>query len=302
LLLPLVLDYRNKVLTDSAYRKTNDGELAAFVAYAAAFPGAFLALIDTYDTLQSGLLNFCIVSLVLDDLGYKPKGIRLDSGDLASLSMSCAYTFQKLARTLERPFFHDLSIVASNDINEKTLLSLNKTGHAITVYGIGTNLVTCQAQPALGCVYKLVELNGRPRLKLSQEPAKVLIPGRKRAYRLFGKAGLPLMDLLIGPDDDPPVAGESVLCRNPFDELKRTTVIPSKVSALHSLVFDHGQILEPNQTVEESKKFVLEQLKSAPSGILDFVDPCSYEVTTSSKLYTFLHEMWLDQLPVQELS
>ena len=80
-------------------------------------------------------------------------------------------------------------IVASNDINEAVLISLNEQGHEIDVFGIGTNLVTCQAQPALGMVFKLVEVNKKPRIKLSQDIGKITIPGEKEAYRLIGSDG-----------------------------------------------------------------------------------------------------------------
>ena len=112
-----------------AFQSTNDSELAAFVSYAAAFPDKFLCLIDTYDTLRSGLLNFILVSLVLDDLGHVPTGVRLDSGDLAFLSMECERTFLDLGEKLRRPFLRNLDVVASNDINENVLHSLNKQGH-----------------------------------------------------------------------------------------------------------------------------------------------------------------------------
>ena len=136
---------------------TNDGELAAFCAYACTFPDSCLCLVDTYDTVKSGLENFIFVAKALDDFGYIPKGIRLDSGDLAGLSLTCQHAFLKVID--DEPFrhkaFNNLTIVASNNINEATLIELNKKGHGITVFGIGTNLVTCQTQPALGCVYKL---------------------------------------------------------------------------------------------------------------------------------------------------
>ena len=115
-----------------------------FIAYGVAFPESFLCLIDTYDTLNSGLRNFILVSLALNDCGYHAKGIRLDSGDLSYISIECETIFQEMATRFNRPFFRDLDIVASNDINEDVLHSLNKQGHAITIFGIGTNLVTCQ--------------------------------------------------------------------------------------------------------------------------------------------------------------
>jgi nicotinate phosphoribosyltransferase len=146
-LLPIVLKYRDEL--GSEWRRTNDGELAAFIAYAVAFPESFLCLIDTYDTINSGLRNFILVSLALHECGYNAKGIRLDSGDLSYLSIECEKMFQEIATRFHCPFFCDLDIVASNDINEDVLHSLNKQGHAVTIFGIGTNLVTCQKQPAL---------------------------------------------------------------------------------------------------------------------------------------------------------
>lgn len=302
-----VLEYReNKTecTLGDEFRNTNIGELAAFIAYACAFPSTFLCLVDTYDSVNSGILNFSVVALVLDDLGYKPKGIRLDSGDLAVLSMACARKWAELAETLDRPFFHDLGIVASNDINEETLLQLNQHGHAITSYGIGTNLVTCQAQPALGCVYKLVELSGIPRLKLSQDIAKVLIPGQKRAYRLFGKDGSPLLDVMINAKkDEPPREGTPFLCRNPFVERDRVRVTPSKVKPLYGLYFDGGKdVADKVGSLQDTQNFVLEQLKSAPDGLLRSSDPKPYPVMVSNELYEFLHKMWLDRLHVKELS
>jgi nicotinate phosphoribosyltransferase len=236
LLLPIVLKYRKELGPNWA--NTNNGELAAFLNYAAAFPDACLCLVDTYDTLQSGVRNFILVSLALDDLGYTPKGIRLDSGDLSYLSLESARMFREAAGKFDRPFFRKLSIAASNDINEEVLTALNKQGHAINLFGIGTNLVTCQQQPALGGVYKLVEINGTPRMKVSQTIEKVLIPGRKKSYRLYGVQGWPLLDIMICEGEEPPKAGERILCRHPFDEKKRAAVIPKRVAQLHDLVFD----------------------------------------------------------------
>mmetsp|Transcript_1761 Transcript_1761/g.2019 ORF Transcript_1761/g.2019 Transcript_1761/m.2019 type:complete len:366 (-) Transcript_1761:1907-3004(-) len=125
------------------WTNTNEGELAAFVAYAIAYPEGFLALVDTYDTLESGVPNFICVSLALLDLGYKPKGIRLDSGDLAYLSKEARKMFQDVNARIKLDFdFSNCMIVASNDINEKVLVSLAEQGHEIDAFGIGTNLVS----------------------------------------------------------------------------------------------------------------------------------------------------------------
>jgi len=301
-LLPRVLQYREEFAkTDHHYGTTNEGELAAFIAYATAFPDTFLCLIDTYETLESGLLNFILVALVLDDLGYKPAGVRLDSGDLAYLSMECAKTFQSLCAN--RPFFSELNIVASNDINEEILHAINKQDNAITVYGIGTNLVTCQAQPALGCVYKLVEISGKPRMKLSQEINKVLIPGRKKAYRLTGKDGRFILDVMVAHHEDAPVAGERILCRHPFVSRKRAAVTPTKVEQLDVLVFDKGKIVPGgNRSYDEAKAAVAQQLKTVRPDILRYINPTPYKVSISDSLFDFLHELWQSETPVAELS
>ena len=113
-------------------------------------------------------MNFAAVAMSLNDLGYRSIGIRIDSGDLAYLSRVARDTFVTIAKKYNVDWFATLMIVASNDINEDTILSLNDQGHAIDCFGIGTHLVTCQRQPALGCVYKLVEINNKPKIKLSQ--------------------------------------------------------------------------------------------------------------------------------------
>ena len=300
-LLPLVLKYRQEL----EWNETNEGELAAFVGYAVSFPNTFLCLIDTYDTLQSGLRNFIMVSLALDDLGHKPRGIRLDSGDLSYLSLECEYNFHDMGDRFDRSFFYDLDIVASNDINEGILHSLNKQGHAITMFGIGTNLVTCQSQPALGCVYKLVEIDGEPRIKLSNDMEKVLIPGRKVAYRLFGEAGWPLLDLLVGSHEtEQPTPGERTLCLHPFMEQKRVAVIPKRVVKLHSLVFDGkngGVVAVQQSTLAETRQFVNDQINRTRPDLLRYVNPGEYKVAVSEKTFRFLHQVWHAEVPVTEL-
>jgi nicotinate phosphoribosyltransferase len=202
-LLKLALTCRQEL----GFTDTNTGELTAFTAYARAFPNALLALVDTYDTLKSGVPNFLAIALALHRLGYRAVGVRLDSGDLAYLSKQTRKMFRAVGKRLGLDYFEKFSITASNDINEDTLVSLNQQGHEIDVFGIGTNLVTCQAQPALGCVYKLVEIHGMPRIKLSQEVSKVTLPGRKDVYRLYGNQGSPVADILVPFNSEPPQAG-----------------------------------------------------------------------------------------------
>jgi nicotinate phosphoribosyltransferase len=157
----LSLQYLNEVapILEIIPEETNKGELAAFISYAIAFPTQFLALVDTYDVLKSGVPNFLAVARALHECNYQAIGIRLDSGDLAYLSIETQQRFDKIAQRFNILNMKEFTIVASNDINEDILISLEKQEHAIDAFGIGTHLVTCQKQPALGCVYKLVEVS-----------------------------------------------------------------------------------------------------------------------------------------------
>jgi nicotinate phosphoribosyltransferase len=280
------------------YENANESELAAFIAYAQAFPGGFLALVDTYDTLKSGVPNFLSVALALQRLGYKPVGIRLDSGDLAFLSKAARAMFRSVSEQHDVDFTR-LSIVASNDIDEATLLSLNQQGHEIDVFGIGTHLVTCETQPALGCVYKLVAVNGQPRIKLSQDITKVTIPGNKEAYRLVGESGSPVLDLLIQSGEEPPEPGRRILCRHPFEEAKRAYVTPAAVVPLHECVWD-GQ-LRPLPPLAEVRAHVAEQLRLMREDHLRVLNPTPYKVSVTDTLYSFVHGLWLQEAPIAEI-
>src|SRR5258708_2430200 len=111
------------------------------------------------------------------------------------------YYFIQVGILMNAEYFAKFNIVASNDISESALVQMNKDGHSIDTFGIGTNLVTCQAQPALGGVYKLVSIDGTPRIKLSQEIGKVTIPGRKSVYRLYDSHDQPKVDYMSFSDE-----------------------------------------------------------------------------------------------------
>lgn len=303
-LLALSISWRNKIspILDCISDEASDGELAALISYAIAFPDGFMALVDTYDVKRSGLLNFCAVALSLNDIGYRALGIRIDSGDLAYLSNKARDTFVKIATTYNIPWFAKLQIVASNDINEETILSLNEQGHRIDCFGIGTHLVTCQRQPALGCVYKLVEINGMPRIKLSQDVGKVTMPGRKDCYRLYGGDGHALIDLLQRSSEAAPEVGSRVLCRHPFIESKRAYVIPTRVEPLHRLYWQDGRVVEPIPDLEQVRCRVKASLRTLRQDIKRNLNPTPYKVAVSDHLYSFIHELWLQNAPIEELS
>jgi nicotinate phosphoribosyltransferase len=282
---------------------THDGELAAFLAYAAAYPTAFLALVDTYDTLKSGLPNFLVVALALHQAGFAPLGIRLDSGDLAYLSRQARAAFEAISARFSVPFAR-LAIVASNDLNEATLLALNVQGHQIDTFGIGTRLVL--PGEALGAVYKLTAVDGHPRIKVSGDSAKISLPGRKNAYRLFAGSGdraepVAVVDLMTLADEEPPVAGQPVLCRHPFEETKRVLVTPRQVDDLLTVVWDGTAQRHALQPLGQVRAAVLEQLVRFRQDHLRAANPTPYKVSVSARLYDFVHDLLAREVPIAEI-
>jgi nicotinate phosphoribosyltransferase len=290
---------------------TNEGELAAFVAYAAAYPRAFLALVDTYDTLRSGLPNFLAVALALHQAGYAPLGIRLDSGDLAFLSRQARAAFAAVSARFGVPFAH-LRIVASNDLDETTIRALNSLGHQIDTFGIGTHLVM-PGEP-LGAVYKVVAVEGQPRIKVSGDPAKTTLPGRKNAYRLFAGSGssgsdtgsapaapVAVVDLMTLAEEEAPQVGRPVLCRHPFDETKRVLVTPRRVDDLYTVVWEGAVRSAAATPLDQARAYVLEQLAQFREDHLRPVNPTPYKVSVSARLYDFLHDLLASEVPIAEI-
>lgn len=298
------LSWREKLASVLGYipSETSDGELAAFISYALAFPNDVFCLVDTYDVIRSGLPNFCSVAMAIDELGYRARGVRLDSGDLSYLSVFVRKSFTKIAEHFNLSWFKDLLIMASNDINEDTIHSLNHQGHSIDCFGIGTHLVTCQKQPALGCVYKLTEVNGLPRIKLSEDIDKVTMPGKKDAYRLYGADGLALVDLMQQPDEPPIIEGRKVLCRHPFQESKRAYVIPTRVELLYKCYYKNGTICQPLPTLTEIRNRAKESLRHIRMDHKRALNPTPYKISVTDQLYNFIHDLWLKNAPIGELS
>ncbi|PSS36070.1 Nicotinate phosphoribosyltransferase [Actinidia chinensis var. chinensis] len=290
-------------LLHGIFGETNQTELAAFTSYALAFPNNFLALVDTYDVMRSGIPNFCAVALALDDLGYKAAGIRLDSGDLAYLSCETRKFFRSIEKEFGVQDFGKMNITASNDLNEETVDALNKQGHEVDAFGIGTYLVTCYAQAALGCVFKLVEINNQPRIKLSEDFSKVSIPCKKRCYRLYGKEGYPLVDIMTGGNEPPPKVAERILCRHPFNESKRAYVVPQHVEELMKCFWPGSadKAREELPPLKEIRDCCIKQLEQMRPDHMRRLNPTPYKVSVSAKLYDFIHFLWLNEAPVGEL-
>jgi nicotinate phosphoribosyltransferase len=284
-----ILRFRKELEFDHA----NEGELAAFIAYARAFPDGFLALVDTYDTLKSGVPNFICVARGLSERGFVPRGIRIDSGDLAYIS-------REARKMMDGHGLQVAKITASNDINEAVLLSLNQEGHAIDAFGIGTSLVTCQAQSALGGVYKLVAVDGDPRIKLSEDDVKITIPGKKEAYRLIGSDGKAIIDVLILFGEEPPIAGKPFFCRHPFKAVKRAEVTATQVLPLYECVWD-GKNRSPEFSVSAIREYSMKQVESLRSDIMRAINPTPYKVGVSAKLYEYIQRLRESEAPIGEL-
>lgn len=170
-------------------------ELEAFRAYARSFPENCLLLVDTYDTLRSGVPNAITVFRELRERGYEPKGIRLDSGDLAYLS-------KKARAALDEAGFPQAKICASGDLDEYSIRSLKEQGAKIDIWGVGTKLITSADMPALGGVYKLAAVyegdREIPKIKLSDTAEKITNPGLKEVYRLYdNQTGKAIADYIV---------------------------------------------------------------------------------------------------------
>ncbi|NP_001027872.1 nicotinate phosphoribosyltransferase [Takifugu rubripes] len=245
-------------------RRIHEGELAAFLSYAIAYPQNFLSVIDSY-SVGCGLLNFCAVALALCELGYRPVGVRLDSGDLCSLSVDVRQVFRRCSEHFSVPAFDSLIIVGTNNISEKSLTELSLKENQIDVVGVGTHLVTCTTQPSLGCVYKLVEVRGRPRMKISEDPEKSTVPGRKQVYRL--------MDT-----DAPPEPGVPLSCFPLCSDRSSVSVTPAQVHRLRQEVFVDGQVTARLCSATETRTEVQTALKTLHPRHQRLQEPDSYTV------------------------
>jgi len=262
-------------------------ELDAFRAYAESFPENALLLVDTYDTLRSGVPNAITVFKELKAKGYKPAGIRLDSGDLAYLS-------KKARQMLDDAGLQEAKIFASNDLDEKSIWDLKAQGAKIDTWGVGTRLITSTDNPALGGVYKLaaecVDGEWIPRIKISENPVKITTPGCKQVHRLFGEDGMAIADLIT-------------LDHEEIDTTQPLTIFdpnqPWKQMTLEN--FTEKPLLEPvyinGERVYESPD-LMDIQANAKAGLNTFWDeyrrltmPHRYKVDLSDELYNLKQEL-----------
>ncbi len=213
-------------------------ELEAFEAFADVYPDSCLLLVDTYDTIKSGIPNAIKVFDKLKAAGHKPVGIRLDSGDLAYLS--------KIARKmLDEAGYPDALVFAGNDVDENLITSLNSQGAKIDMYGIGTKLITSEDMPSLGGVYKLasIEQNGKhvPKLKKSNSIEKITNPGFKTLYRIYDKqSGKAFADLIALFGEEIP---KPLVITHETERWKQRTLEDYDIRELLVKVIDGGRVV-----------------------------------------------------------
>ncbi|KAF1547293.1 Nicotinate phosphoribosyltransferase, partial [Eudyptes schlegeli] len=255
---------------------------------------SWLQRVDTnplFAHARSGLPNFCAVALALHQLGYQAIGVRLDSGDLAQQSKEVRRVLRACGAHFQVPWFETIPIAVSNDISEQSLEEFSREGSEIDMIGVGTNLVTCPLQPSLGCVYKLVEVNGSPCLKLTEDEEKMTIPGSKTIYRLYDAAGHPFMDLMALEEEPSPSAGQELAVRvlGMLGEARK--VVPTTVEPLHRTYFRDGQMCEPLPSLLEVKSHAQASLSLLNPAHRRLHEPQPYPVAVSERLHRLLAEL-----------
>lgn len=258
-------------------------EYEAFKAYADIYPDNCLLLVDTYDTLKSGVPNAIKVLKELKEKGHKPKGIRLDSGDFAYLS-------KKARKMLDEAGLEEAIICVSGDLDERLISSLVQQGAKIDLWGVGTKLITSEDLPALGGVYKLSAVFNKdgsvtPKIKLSDNTEKVTNPSYKNLYRLFDKeSGMAIADLITLHEEEIP-ENEPITIFHPIDTWKRCEVQNFTVEKLLTPIVQKGQLVYKFPPLMEVKEYSKQQLDRFWEEYLRLDMPHVYKVDLSKKLY-----------------
>ena len=266
-------------------------EYMAFEAYAKTYPDNCMLLVDTYSVLKSGIPNAIrIAKEVLEPMGKRLKGIRLDSGDLSYLS-------KKARKMLDDAGFPDAEICASSDLDEYLIDSLLSQGACIDSWGVGTNLITSKNTPAFGGVYKLaaVEIDGEmiPKIKLSENPAKITNPGNKTVYRIYDKESGKIRADYITLADETFDESEDLLLFDPNATWKKTRLEGGTYTMKEILVpiFKNGQCVYDSPSVMEIQKHCKEQLETMWEESRRLVNPQEVFVDLSDKLYEMKKEL-----------
>ena len=262
-------------------------EYTAFKTYAEMYPNACTLLVDTYDTLKSGVPNAIRVFTEMRRSGIELKnyGIRLDSGDLAYLS-------KKARRMLDAAGFTDAVISASNDLDEFLIDSLKAQGATITSWGVGTNLITSKDWPSFGGVYKLAAIQNEdgvfvPKIKLSENTEKITNPGNKTIYRVYEKETGKIKADLICLVDEVFEESKPLLLFDPTEPWKKTRMEPGTYTLREMLVpvFLNGKCVYESPKVMDIREYCQKELNTLWDETRRLINPHQMYVDLSAKLY-----------------
>lgn len=262
-------------------------EYTAFKTYSEMYPQACTLLVDTYDTLKSGIPNAIRVFREMKEAGIELHnyGIRLDSGDLSYIS-------KKARKMLDEAGFPDAIISASNDLDEYLIESLKAQGAAITSWGVGTNLITAKDNPAFGGVYKLAAIQDKhgnfiPKIKLSENSEKVTNPGNKKIYRVYEKESGKIKADLICLEEEVFTEDQTLKLFSPTETWKKTFLDPGTYTLRELMVpiFQKGECVYESPKVMDIRTYCQEELSTLWEETKRFVNPHKVYVDLSQKLF-----------------
>jgi nicotinate phosphoribosyltransferase len=257
-------------------------ELSAFRAYAEVYPDSCLLLVDTYDTIASGVPNAITVLSELKAKGHKPVGIRLDSGDLAYLSKTAR-------KMLDAADLKEAKIFASSDLDEDVIGDLKAQGACVDVWGVGTRLITSYGCPSLGGVYKLSAeiIDGKiiPKIKLSDNAAKITNPGYKKLFRLYDKNTDKALADIIALDHDSIEASKPLRLFDQFEPWKQKTLTNFSVRELLVPVFKDGELVYDPPNMEEIRRYAKADKDTFWDEYKRLRNPHLYKVDLSDELF-----------------
>ena len=263
-------------------------ELTAFRTYANLYPDACTLLVDTYDTLKSGIPHAIQVFTEMREAGIplKSYGIRMDSGDLAYLS-------KKAKKMLDDAGFPDAIISASNDLDEFLIQSLKNQGATINSWGVGTNLITSKDCPSFGGVYKLAAIKDKntgkfiPKIKLSENEEKITNPGNKTIYRIYSKDSHKVIADLICLVDESYDTDKSLLLFDPIATWKKTMLAPGTYTMRELLVpiFQNGECVYESPSVMEIREYCKQEKETLWDEAKRLRNPHEVHVDLSNELW-----------------
>lgn len=272
-------------------------EYTAFKTYADMYPSACILLVDTYDTLKSGVPNAIRVFTEMREAGIPLTfyGIRLDSGDLAYLS-------KKARKMLDAAGFPDAVISASNDLDEYLIDSLKAQGATITSWGVGTHMITAKDNPSFGGVYKLAAIKGAdgkfiPKIKLSENSEKVTNPGNKKIYRIYDKETGKIKADLICLEDEYFSEDEDMLLFDPLEPWKKTKLKKGTFTLrpLMEKIFENGECVYTSPKVMDIREYCIKEQNTLWEETRRFANPHKVYVDLSARLYDIKIQL-LDQM------